>query len=174
MLFCIKFIDASVSVNLLRLQDYAWEGRRVWSVWMTLSLECNRTTIEDWLAKFVVVRAVEEVTAVELQSDLVGVYLHTAATLWRVYVGNLDNLAIILAVDNPVVVVACASLELWMFCIDTLANSVRGIEIEWSILHAHNLACRDKYLIYRSYRLAVDCENVVEDCAFAIAFEVEE
>ena len=71
-----------MGVGLTRLQNYAWERWLIRSVWVALCLECNSSTIGDWLAKLVVVRAIEEVAAVELQTYLVGQHLHTTAALW--------------------------------------------------------------------------------------------
>ena len=131
-------------VNLARLQNYAWERWLVWCIGIALSLESECSAIEDWLVVFVVVRAVEEVAAVELQCNLVAPNLHTATALWRVDVGNLNHLAVILAIDDEVVVVASARLELLVVVVYALADCVWLAEIERCALNRHNLACRDE------------------------------
>ena len=161
-------------VNLAWLQNYAWERWLVWRIGITLGLECKRTTIEDWLVVLVVVLTVEEVTAVELQCNLIAPNLHTATALWRIDVGNLDYLAVILAVDDEVVVVTCTCCELLVVVVYSLADSVRLAEIERGALNRHNLTCRDKQVVHRGYRFAVDSQDVVKNRAFAITLEVEE
>ena len=161
-------------VDLTRLQNYAWEVCLIWCIWVALSLECKCTAIEYRLAIFVVERPLEEVAAVELQCDLVGPNLHTATALWRVYVGNLDYFAIILSVDYKIVVVTAAHFKLWVAVVHALADSVRLAEIERCTLNLHRLAGWDERTVNRSDCLTIDCQDVVKNCAFAIALEVEE
>ena len=141
---------------------------------ITLRLEHHRTTVLNRTLVFTAIRTIEEVAAIKLHSNLVAPHLDSATTLRLVQVGKLDNLAIVLAVDNPVMVIARTHSQLLVSIVYTLANGVWRTEIERRTIDRHNLARRDESAIDRRNVRRGNGERVVENRTATLAAQIKE
>ena len=153
-------------------------GRRevgvVGAVGIFLGLEGQRLAVAEGFAVLAVDRAVEEITAVELQGGLVAQHLDGASRSGFPDCGGRLDAVGAPAVDDPVVVVTAAVAQLFVVGPDALADGMRLAEIERRARYVGDLTRGDQHRIDGRGAAGVDRQHVVEDGAVAFALEVEE
>ena len=137
-----------------------------------LGLQRDGLAVAQRLAVLSAGRAVEEVSAIELKSWLVGEHLKKTTALWLID-GSIElHSALLLAVNAEIVVVACPVRELLVFLAYALSDCMRFPEVERRALHRCNL--RNRVFVNRNVCGGVDNHLVVKNCPVALALEVEE
>ena len=94
-------------------------------------------------------RPIQEVSSVELNAWLGAPNFHVSTALWLVSRRNLSKRSH-RSLQNPVVIVSTAVLDLLVVGIDSVADPGQLVEVEWCALDMHHLAGWDQRLIDRS------------------------
>lgn len=106
--------------------------------------------------------AVEKVAAVELYTRLRCGYLHDSARLWIVYCGDLMERTIPI-VNDPIVVVSSAIMQLFIVSIDIFTHSCWRGEVHWCLSDGANYTRGDQASINGGEVGRFEYEFVVED-----------
>ena len=127
-----------------------------------MGLEAKAGAMGVRLAAFADRGAVEEIAAVELDAGFLRPHFQGPARSGLRDDGRERELAGLI-VEHPVVIVAAGELQLFLWRVDALADTVRVREVERRAGDAGEFAGGDKAGIHRGEPAGVELQDVVED-----------
>ena len=137
-----KAIDGLLLVALTGFQYHTGEVRTVGRIGEVLSLEADCRT-ERECATVGTLIASSIVGSVELHTWFCGKDFHRTSAVRIRYLGSKTQFSLFMLVQHVAVIEALTELDLFVVCVNVLAERFRGAEIKRCTFHLQNLASRN-------------------------------